>query len=211
MEGAKKLNPKFNDLESVNTFKNHIDEVKNSFLSKENNKGFFIVNSANKWIQKAKNQPIQKMLFSQFWYENEICILFADTNLGKSILSVQIGDSISKGKAIEGFIIETDKQPVLYFDFELSTKQFEIRYAEINERTKKPKSHYEFDSNFKRVEINPDTEIPKGTTFEEYLSQSIEKCVLEHKAKVLIIDNLTYLNNETEKAREASMLIKGFK
>ena len=50
------------------------------------------------------------MLFDKLWYEGEICILFADTNVGKSILAVQIGDSISRGKAIRGFEIEAKRQ-----------------------------------------------------------------------------------------------------
>lgn len=55
-------------------------------------------------------------------FENELCILFADTNQGKSISAVQRGNSISKGEPIPGFKLEEDKQRVLYFDFELSTE-----------------------------------------------------------------------------------------
>jgi RecA-family ATPase len=99
------------------------------------------------------------MLFSEFWFEGELCILFADTNLGKSILAVQIGNSISKGEQIRGFKLETPKQPILYFDFELSDKQFENRYSIKFEQ------HYSFDSNFIRVEINPDATIPESPNF----------------------------------------------
>jgi len=65
--------------------------------------GIFQVKTAQQWIEEAKLRPIPKMLFDVFWFEGEICILFADTNLGKSILGVQIGNSISKGEAIRGF------------------------------------------------------------------------------------------------------------
>ena len=92
-------------------------------------KGLFLVKSANKWMQEASSRPIPKMLFDAFWFEGEVCILFADTNLGKSILAVQIGEAISKGVAINGFKNEAEKQAVLYFDFELSDKQFENRYS----------------------------------------------------------------------------------
>ena len=91
-------------------------------------KGLFTVKTASSWIEQAKTRPIPKMLFSEFWFEGELCILFADTNLGKSILAVQIGNSISRGEQIRGFKLETPKQPILYFDFELSDKQFENRY-----------------------------------------------------------------------------------
>ena len=47
-----------------------------------------LVRSVNQCINDAKSRPIPKMLFSEFWHEEELCILFADTNLGKSILAV---------------------------------------------------------------------------------------------------------------------------
>ena len=168
-------------------------------------KGLFTVKTANRWIEQAKTRPIPQMLFSEFWFEGELCILFADTNLGKSILAVQIGNSISKGEQILGFKLETPKQPILYFDFELSDKQFENRYSIKFEQ------HYKFDNNFIRVEINPDATIPEAQTFEDYLNHSLERSINETRAKVLIIDNLTYLKNETEKAKDALPLMKHLK
>lgn len=168
-------------------------------------KGLFLIKSANKWMQEASNRPIPKMLFDAFWFQGEICILFADTNLGKSILAVQIGEAISKGVAINGFKNEAEKQAVLYFDFELSDKQFENRYS-INYN-----QHHYFDDNFKRIEINPEATVPDGSTFEDYLNFSLEKSIKETGAKVLVIDNLTYLKNETEKAKDALPLMKHLK
>jgi archaellum biogenesis ATPase FlaH len=168
-------------------------------------KGLFTVKTASRWIEQAKTRPIPKMLFGEFWFEGELCILFADTNLGKSILAVQIGNSISKGEQIRGFQLETQKQPILYFDFELSDKQFENRYSIKFEQ------HYSFDNNFIRVEINPDAVIPEAQTFEDYLNHSLERSITETGAKVLIIDNLTYLKNETEKAKDALPLMKHLK
>ena len=168
-------------------------------------KGLFTVKSASRWIEQAKDRPIPKMLFAELWFEGELCILFSDTNLGKSILAVQIGNSISKGEEIGGFNLETPKQPILYFDFELSDKQFENRYSINYEQ------HYCFDDNFIRVEINPDATIPEYQSFEDYLNHSLEITITETGARVLIIDNLTYLKNETEKAKDALPLMKHLK
>ena len=168
-------------------------------------KGLFTVKTASLWIEQAKTRPIPQMLFGEFWFEGELCILFADTNLGKSILAVQIGNSISKGEQIQGFKLETPKQPILYFDFELSDKQFENRYSIKFEK------HYNFDNNFIRVEINPDAFAPDNISNEDYLNQSLERSITETGAKVLIIDNLTYLKNETEKAKDALPLMKHLK
>jgi len=144
------------------------------------------------------------MLFAEFWHEGEICILFADSNLGKSILGVQIADSISSGKYIPGFAMKTEKQPVLYFDFEMSDKQFENRYS-IDYRL-----HYMFDENFKRVMINP--ECSEFEDFEKQLFIAIERAVISCNAKVLVIDNLTYLKTQaTDTSKEALPLMKELK
>ena len=183
------------------------DAEKNSTISSSTkNQSLFILKPAFQWLLDANKRPIPKMLFSEFWHEGEICILFADTNLGKSILAVQIGDSISKGKEIKGFKLEALKQKVVYFDFELSEKQFEGRYS------KDYSNHYLFSEDFIRSEIDPDATIPDHIeSFEDFISISIEMAIVETCAKILIIDNLTYLKNETEKAKDALPLMKHLK
>ncbi len=164
------------------------------------------VKTANAWIKQAKIRPTPKMLFNEFWSESELCILFADTNLGKSILAVQICESIAKGIPIHGFKLGASPQAVLYVDFELSEKQFEVRYS-INFE-----GHFTFSENFHRAEINPEaTNFEPYACFEDYLYRSFEKSLIETGAKVLIIDNLTYLKSETEKAKSALPLMKQLK
>ena len=170
------------------------------------NVGLFTVKSANQVIDEAKNRPVPSKLFGQLWFEHEVCILFADTNVGKSILAVQIADGISKGCNIMGLEMGAAPQLVLYFDFELSDKQFELRYIGVGG------NHYKFSDNFKRVEVNPDVvDYPDGFDFEDYVKQSLEDAVLQYGAKIIIIDNLTYLSRETEKARDALPLMKWLK
>lgn len=163
----------------------------------------FNIKPINDWIDDAKNRPIPNMLFDRLWYENETCILFADTNLGKSILALQISNALSKGISIEGFKMEIIAVKVLYFDFELSDKQVENRYS--NQYSE----HYVFSSNLLRVEINPDEETPtQFKDFDDYLCFSLEKAIVEHNTKIIVIDNLTYLKTDTEKAKDALPLMK---
>jgi RecA-family ATPase len=200
--------PKLGNEESgigINDILNESESLLETIAADTENIGLFKVRTANRWIEIAHARPIPKMLFGEFWFENELCILFADTNLGKSILAVQIGNSISLGGHIEGLKFEAKKQCILYFDFELSDKQFENRYSVNFENP------FCFDHNFLRVEINPDAEIPKNASFEDYLYQSLERSIIDTGAKILIIDNLTYLKNETEKARDALPLMKHLK
>jgi hypothetical protein len=176
-----------------------------TLVSKSKNKDFFICKRANEWVDEAKNRATPKMLLSEFWYEGELCILFSDTNLGKSILAVQIANIISKGDKASGFKLEAEKQKVLYFDFELTDKQFENRYSDEYE------NHYQFDSNFMRVELNPDMDIPKGMNFEDCLYEGLEKLIIETGSKILIVDNITFLKTETENAKNALPLMKQLK
>jgi RecA-family ATPase len=185
----------------IDVFIEEIDtEIEN--ISNINNSNYFIIKTANAWIEEAKNRPTPKMIFDEFWYEGEVSILFADTNLGKSILAVQIGNSISKGMPIKGFKSETTKQKVLYFDFELTDKQFQNRYSINFENS------YSFDDDFLRVQINPETTSNSSLSEEELIIKSLEETIIKTNAKIIIIDNLTYLKNETEKARNASPLMK---
>jgi archaellum biogenesis ATPase FlaH len=160
---------------------------------------------ANEWIEAAKLRPNPKKLFGTFWFENEVCILFADTNVGKSILAMQISHSISKGEKVQGFDLESESQKVLYFDFELSDKQFQIRY------TNEENQAFQFDENLIRVEINSDSFFEEDIPFEEILINSLVSLIEKTNAKVLIIDNLTYLSAENEKAKDALPLMKKLK
>ncbi|HEY6142519.1 MAG TPA: AAA family ATPase [Flavobacterium sp.] len=199
---ANNLKPNF-DFDNINNI-----DIKNEFqtlVSLYTEKGMFLRKTANQWNKEAENRPVPKMLFSEFWFENEICFLIADTNTGKSILGVQIGDSLSKGKSIRGFKVETTKQVVLYLDFELSDKQFQNRYS------KDYKDNYAFDDNFLRLELNPDMDLPQGVDFEDHLIKAIESQIIDTGAKILIIDNLTYLSANNEKAKDAAPLMKKLK
>lgn len=91
----KDIDPDF-DLSIFNTDHNVItpDEIKleiSKMLYSSGNgkeKGLFVVKTANQWIEDSKGKQIPRMLFDKFWFEGELCFLFADTNLGKSILAV---------------------------------------------------------------------------------------------------------------------------
>ena len=199
-----------NEADSIN---NDLENPERLLINKEaiENKGLFLIKPANEWLELAKTTRAPQMLFSEFWHEDEICILFADSNLGKSILAVQIANSISKGKQINGFVLEAKKQPVLYFDFELSAKQFEFRYAVKSETQRGFSDHYAFDQNFIRVEFNPNCELTTESSTDKYLYQSLEGSIIETGAKILIVDNITYLKDDTERSKDALPLMKYLK
>ena len=149
--------------------------------------GILYIKTANQTIREAALRANPDALYLVFWYEGELCCLFSDSNSGKSILAVQVGSQIA----------ETRK--VLYFDFELSDKQFQLRYSDEQGNLNV------FPDNFYRVEINRDSlDVPN---FEEAIIKSIEQAALQTGAKTLIIDNLTYLCMASEKGDAAAALM----
>jgi len=181
------------------------EKLKSEAEIAQEKKGMFIVKSANDWQNEAKKESIPNSLVDCLWGEGEICILFADSGLGKSILSIQIADSISAGIPIPGFKKTSKAQKVVCFDLELTKKQFEKRYSQDYT------NHYIFSPDFYRVEINPDAFPPEGMSFQEYLNASLEQVIRETGAKVVIVDNLTYLRDDTERAKDALPLMKQLK
>jgi DNA-binding NarL/FixJ family response regulator len=141
--------------------------------------GMLSIKSANQTIMEAKQRPDPKSLWLSLWYEGEVCCLFADSNVGKSIYAVQIAENIAK------------TQRVLYFDFELSDKQFQLRY------TDEQGNSYLFSDNFLRGEINKES--LDVTNFEDNIISNIESTAQQSGAKVLIIDNLTWICSNSEK------------
>lgn len=149
--------------------------------------GMLKIKSANEWAREAALRPDPKPLWLSLWYEGEVCCLFADSNLGKSIYAVEIASEIAK------------TQRVIYFDFELSDKQFQLRYSDDQGNI------HCFSDNLLRSEIDPDM-IGEGN-FEDEVIADIEGASIQYDCKVLIVDNITYLNSVTEKADAASMLM----
>ena len=171
-------------------------------MHKPDENDLLIDKTATDWIEEAKTKPVPLMLFSELWYEGETCFLYADTNVGKSILAVTIADSISKGTPLQGFKLEAPAQKVVYVDFEINCKQFERRSSDNFE------GHYSFSENFIRVELNSRNMSATYTRLEDYIIAEMERVMLKHQAKILIVDNLTFLSSDAEKSKEASELMK---
>ncbi|MFB6317306.1 AAA family ATPase [Saccharicrinis sp. FJH54] len=164
------------------------------------------IRKAKEWMDHASKQPIPKQLLGCLWYQSELAILFADTNLGKSVFAVQMADSLTKGKAFIPFMEKCEKFKVLYCDFEMSSKQFENRYS--YDYT----NHYEFNENFFRAELNLDefllnSELP----LEEEISKTIIQQIVSNHIDIVIIDNLTYITREIEKSKNIQPIMQKLK
>lgn len=151
--------------------------------------GMLEIAKANDTVRRQSMLPDPVDLYRQLWHEGEIACLFADTNVGKSILAVQIGETIAKSK------------PVLYIDGELTDKQFQLRYT--NPDTKRLHS---FPDMFYRASVS-EPDYNDNLDYEERLMGDIEKAAQKVGASVIIIDNIGYLCLSAEKSDEAARLM----
>lgn len=135
---------------------------------------------ANKVMEKASKMKNRFALYEPFWNEGEICVLFAKSNLGKSILAVQIAEEIARsGKKVN------------YLDYELEAKQFQQRYC--NEKTKE---NYKFSDNLFRADLSVDLELDSRGRVKRFFEQ-IEK-LSQLSIKIFILDNITSLVDKIE-------------
>jgi hypothetical protein len=165
----------------------------------------FSVATGKRWMELGEREAPPKMLFGEFWHEGEFSILFADTNVGKSVLAVQIGNSIARGQAIAPFAMNAEAAKVLYIDFELSTKQFYHRYTHAGD-------DHNFPFAFLRAEFRPENALNGNySNYDDDIIAGIEYKIKLVNATVLIIDNISCLRGGTENASVAHSLIKSLK
>jgi hypothetical protein len=161
------------------------------------------VRSAQQRLQDAASQPPIVKLLDIFFHTGELTILFADTGVGKSVFAVAAGDAIAAGKPFMGLINEAPPQTVLYYDFELSDKQFQKRYSDDKNNP------YQFSPNFyvSNLSLNELTAISGNTNFDDLIAYNIERDVIEKQASVVIIDNLTFLKTQPMQEQDTALLI----
>ena len=150
--------------------------------------GMLTIKKVNDTLDDASKMPDPVPLFLELWYQGEVSCLFSDSNLGKSIYAVQIAETIAK------------THNILYLDCELSEKQFQMRY------TDEPTGRlYRFPEQMYRAEI--DALHLDLKDYEDRILQNIETAALHLRCNILIIDNLTYLCNSSDKGVDAGIFM----
>ena len=182
-------------LPSITDIGEHIAGLASELKNKPAEAGFFRIRTANRCLEDAKTMPIPDQLYYNLVLEGEITILVADTNLGKTIFAVQIGEYIAR-----------HGRKVLYIDLEMSDKQFERRYSEDFT------NHYQFHPDLLRVDFSPLFNIPDGVSYDDYFIESLINAAESSETKVVIVDNMTCLiSSDTDSARSAKPLMDRLK
>jgi RecA-family ATPase len=176
----------------------------------QNWNNLFNLKSANDWMEDAGKKPPTRALFGDFWLEGELSILFSDTNRGKSTLAMQIAENLARGKPVAPFELAPPAQKVLYFDFELSDRQFEARYSAESENG--TRGHYRFSDNLLRAQMAAHDEHPSEfKNMTEFVQHSFIELLRKTGARIVIVDNITFLKGANENASAAAQLMKALK
>jgi hypothetical protein len=156
------------------------------------------IRTANDRLKEAATQPTPNNLFNSLVFENETTILFADTEAGKSILAVQIGNEISK------------RLRTLYVDMELSTRQFGMRYSE--ESAIEETINYTFNDNFMIASFADSLEDFIEGENEFDIFKEVENLISENNIECLIFDNMSMIaTGDVDTAKSVIPLMKKFK
>ena len=159
---------------------------------------FIMGKSLNSMMMEEKRKPVPEILWggdgngNALWFENEFAILFGRTNTGKSLYAVQIAEHIS------GQLGKT----VLYLDLELSMKQFQERY------TSRDGELHIWPDNLHRPDLSM---VGDGLYDSGRFLPLIRRMMAKVNARVLILDNLTFLvNNGGMKAEDVKPICQEF-
>lgn len=159
---------------------------------------FIMGQSLNSMMMEEQRKPVPEILWggdgngNALWFENEFAILFGRTNTGKSLYAVQIAEHIS------GELGKT----VLYLDLELSMKQFQERYTSRNGEL------HVWPDNLHRPDLSM---IGDGLYDSGRFLPLIRRMMAKVNARVLLLDNLTFLvNNGGMKAEDVKPICQEF-
>ncbi len=182
----------------------HLPEL--DFLRYNN---LFKARTANAFLKMPLRQRARRLLFGNLWHEGELLLLFADTGLGKSALAVQIAQGLAGGEQLEPFAVTTPPQRVLYFDFELSDKDFAARYSDPDSDMPEAGTEELFPANFIRCSPREEALVPEEfADHQEFLIHSITDAIDFTGARVIIVDNVTWLSESTEHTAPARRLMR---
>lgn len=166
-----------------------------------------IIRSARQRLEDAVNLPPIDQLIGPVWQSGELHLMFGDTGSGKSVFGVQIADALSKGtNVLPELKNESDPMRCLYYDFELSDKQFLKRYTAENG------DHHLFSDNLFIDNVDFPLLMAENPLlpFGELLQEKIKHDLEIFAAKVLFIDNLTYLHTQSASDPQAALEVMRF-
>lgn len=158
---------------------------------------------AGEFLNTRKRFKPAAMLFDEFWREGELALMFGAAGTGKSVLAVQVGDALARGRPLAGFRMPTGRRRVLLVDLDLSDAQFEARYTHAEADGGPPLVYQPPESLFRGRPADAETA--------EGLTEWLRAVVAENRIQVVIIDSLSAIKNTLDGTRETLGLMRRLK
>lgn len=146
--------------------------------------------TARQRLEDARNAPALVPLWGMLWESPGIAILAGEPGAGKSLAAVHVAHALSSATRELLGLACTANERVLYYDLELTDRQFERRFDGLP-----------FTENLIIGEFNPDAPDVEFTFAE------ISANLAQTGAKLLIIDNITALALKTTADADASIAV----
>lgn len=189
---------------------------------------------ANEWLRPEPHEKRSKReagdLFGTLWREGELAVLAAETGVGKSILAVQIAESIARGKKpfrepqqqmsfgpptppVAKLFPHPRRQRVLYLDLETSPAKMRERYTCPSPILGKLPVSYRFAAFFERSGYAEDLKAPEHFRGDmaRYLRHSVDLAIRYSEANVIIIDDLASLEPSAPRSNGPARWLRRFR
>ena len=157
---------------------NEVETKQDGIPPKPVNGGGFLVQPINLCIEEAQKEPPIKTLYPDIVLEGDLCVIFGQSGIGKTVFAMQIAR----------FIAESGKR-VLYVDCEMTPRQLALRYETPN-----------FPPTLLRAQM--DAEHPV-----EDVLKGIEEVAAANMVEVVFIDNISALGQSLDRSTDAGNLM----
>lgn len=169
--------------------------------------------TANQRIEDAKNLPPIAQLVGEIWQTGELAFLFADTGVGKSILLVQFADNVTNGRnSLRVLKNDTGECAGLFYDFELSDRQFYQRYIDDFGIPHKFNDNLRIDNVDFQILLQDNPSLSVTEILQEKIRHDVDIMLTAYPGRhlVLFIDNISYLTTISTADAAVAMNIMRF-
>jgi KaiC/GvpD/RAD55 family RecA-like ATPase len=158
-------------------------------------------------LQMCMDAQDSRRLVGDLLSEGGITLLFAPAKVGKTVASIMFGVNLAQGVAAMNVLAnEVGPRKVLYFDFELTERDWKKRYSDDDGNFFNFKA---INDNF--IRISEAVDFTDYAVFSSKILPEIKMWVESEKPDIIIVDNLTFITDGSLDPKIATLLMKELK
>lgn len=171
-------------------------------LRKKDPQSVLSLQTMNQALVEGKKERQSKRLIGNLLYDSDVAILFGDEGTGKSCFAYQMAQSVASGRSLfhdDILMNECEPQKVVFIDFEMQKRELWNRYSEKG-------LGRDFSDNFIRASID-DMSMDYDNLPQKVMDQ-IELLVETEKPALIVLDNITWIIDDTTDNQAATKIMK---